>query len=382
MRRPGDKSSGLRIMKNSLASWTIAHFAVDMSCFYILYRGVEPLYAAMSWTHWQEMLAIAILLYNVLAFGLQILFGTLTDRFPKLEKIIGIEGLDCMLVPLIIIWISQGPVASWTSMIIAAVLNAAFHVGGGVNVIRRSAGKMAPSGIFVSSGALGVITGTIYGASGHGALLPVFIVLIAIIMVFLTTDNWAQDLIMYYEREEKGDKLVAPVREYMRFNVLRAGSLAAVICLFFAVFIRSYAGFIWPLGFEKAGMLIILPAAASCLGKALGGIIADRLGAVETATVSLVLSMVLFLTGNGSWFMMGLAIMLFNMAMPITLCGLVAAVPENVGFAFGLSTLALLLGYILFTVGPADISDPAHLVVFLGIAALALIAAALKRKYK
>ena len=325
MRRPGDKSPGLRIMKNSLASWTIAHFAVDMSCFYILYRGVEQLYAAMSWTHWQEMLAIAILLYNVLAFGLQILFGTLTDR------------------------ISQGPVASWTSMIIAAVLNAAFHVGGGVNVIRRSAGKMAPSGIFVSSGALGVITGTIYGASGHGALLPVFIVLIAIIMVFLTTDNWAQDLIMYYEREEKGDKLVAPVREYMRFNVLRAGSLAAVICLFFAVFIRSYAGFIWPLGFEKAGMLIILPAAASCLGKALGGIIADRLGAVETATVSLVLSMVLFLTGNGSWFMMGLAIMLFNMAMPITLCGLVAAMPENVGFAFGLSTLALLLGYL--TVG-------------------------------
>ncbi|MBE6026015.1 MAG: MFS transporter [Clostridiales bacterium] len=369
-------------MKNSLASWTIAHFAVDMSCFYILYRGVEQLYAAMSWTHWQEMLAIAILLYNVLAFGLQIMFGTLTDRFPKLEKIIGIEGLDCMLVPLIIIWISQGPVASWTSMIIAAVLNAAFHVGGGVNVIRRSAGKMAPSGIFVSSGALGVITGTIYGASGHGALLPVFIVLIAIIMVFLTTDNWAQDLIMYYEREEKGDKLVAPVREYMRFNVLRAGSLAAVICLFFAVFIRSYAGFIWPLGFEKTGMLIILPAAASCLGKALGGIIADRLGAVETATVSLVLSMVLFLTGNGSWFMMGLAIMLFNMAMPITLCGLVAAVPENVGFAFGLSTLALLLGYILFTTGPADISDPAHLVVFLGIAAVALIAAALKRKYK
>ena len=92
--------------------------------------------------------------------------------------------------------------------------------------------------------------------------------------------------------------------------------------------------------------------------------------------------MVLFLTGNGSWFMMGLAIMLFNMAMPITLCGLVAAMPENVGFAFGLSTLALLLGYILFTVGPADISDPAHLVVFLGIAAVALIAAALKRKYK
>ncbi len=382
MRRPGDKSSGLRIMKNSLASWTIAHFAVDMSCFYILYRGVEQLYAAVSWTHWQERLAVAILLYNLLAFGLQILFGALSDRFPKLEKIIGIEGLDCMLVPLIIIWISQGPVASWTSMIIAAVLNAAFHVGGGVNVIRRSAGKMAPSGIFVSSGALGVITGTIYGASGHGALLPVFIVLIAIIMVFLTTDNWAQDLIMYYEREKKGDKLVAPVREYMRFNVLRAGSLAAVICLFFAVFIRSYAGFIWPLGFEKTGMLILVPAAASCLGKALGGIIADRLGAVETASLSIALSMVLFITGSGSWVMMGLAIMFFNMAMPVTLCGLVSAMPENVGFSFGLSTLALLMGYLCFVSGLTGYGDNVILVGLLSAAAILLIGISIRKKYK
>lgn len=369
-------------MKNSLASWTIAHFAVDMSCFFVLYRGVEQLYSGLSWTHWQEMLAIAILIYNLLAFGLQIIFGALSDRFPKLEKILGIEGLDCMLVPLIMIWIWQGPVASWTSMIIAAVLNAAFHVGGGVNVIRRSSGKIAPSGIFVSSGALGVITGTIYGASGHGALLPVFIVLISIIMVFLTTDNWAHDLVMYYERGEKCEKICSPAREYMRFDMLKTGMLPAVLCLFLAVLIRSFAGFIWPLGFDKTGMLIILPAVSSCLGKALGGIIADRLGALETAALSLVLSMVLFMTGSGSWIMMGLAIMLFNMAMPITLCGLVAAMPDNVGFAFGLSTFALLLGYVIFAVGLYDIADPVHLVVFLGIAAIVLIAASLKRKYK
>ena len=369
-------------MKNSLASWTIAHFAVDMSCFYILYRGVEHLYTALSWTHWQEMLAIASLVYNILAFGLQVVFGALSDRFPKLEKIIGIEGLDCMLVPLIIIWISQGPAASWTSMIIAAVLNAAFHVGGGVNVIRKSCGKIAPSGIFVSSGALGVITGTIYGASGHGALLPVFTVLIAIVMVFITTDNWAQDVIIYTERGGKGEKLTAPVREYMRFDLLKTGTVAAVICLFIAVFIRSYAGFIWPLGFEKTGMLIILPAAASCLGKALGGIIADRLGALETAAVSILLSMILFFFGSGSWVMMGLAIMLFNMAMPITLCGLVASMPDNVGFAFGLSTLALLLGYIAFTIELMDVSDPVYPVVIMGIAAALLIATVLKRKYK
>ena len=367
-------------MKNSLISWTIAHFAVDMSCFYILYKGVEQLYIAVDWTYLYELLGIAILLYNIIAFGLQIVFGALSDKYPKLEKILGMEGLELMLIPLIMIWIDQGPAVSWVTMILAAVLNAAFHVGGGVSVLRSSAGKIAPSGVFVSSGALGVITGTILGGSGNGALLPIFIVLVAVILVFVTTDNWARDLMIYYEREKKGAKLQAPVREYIHFDLIKIGTIPAVICLFIAVFIRSYAGFIWPLGFEKIGLLILLPAAASCLGKALGGIIADRMGAVETASVSLVLSMVLFMTGSGSWIMMGLAIMLFNMAMPITLCGLVSAMPYNVGFAFGLSTLALLLGYVVFAFQFFGKADPIYTVAILSIFAMVLIGASMKRK--
>ena len=369
-------------MRNSLASWTIAHFAVDMSCFYILYRGVEQLYQAMSWTHWQEMLGIAILLYNIIAFGLQIIFGALSDRFGKLEKIIGLEGLDLMLVPLIIIWASQGTLASWLSMIIAAFLNAAFHVGGGVNVIRKSSGKIAPSGIFVSSGALGVAAGTIYGSSGHGALLPVFIVLVAIVMVYLTTENWAQDLVIYIKRGEKGEKFVPPVKEYIRFDLLKSTAGIAVVCLFIAIFIRSYAGFIWPLGFEKTGYLVLLPAVASCIGKALGGILSDKFGAKETASVSLILSMMFFALGSGSWILMGLSIIFFNMAMPITLCGLVSAMPNNVGFAFGLSTLALLLGFMVNAFGILSGLNPVYTVIFLGCCAVILIVLSLKRKYK
>lgn len=367
-------------MKNSLASWTIAHFAVDMSCFYVLYRGVENLYAAVSMTGAYSRLGIAILLYNIIAFGLQIIFGALSDRYPKLEKIIGIEGLDCMLIPLIIIWISQGAAASWISMIIAAVFNAAFHVGGGVNVLRKSCGKVAPSGIFVSSGALGVAAGTIFGASGHGALLPIFIVLVAIAMVFLTTDNWAMDRVNFERRGEKGEKFPAPVIDYIRFDMVKVSVGIASLCLFLGVFIRSYAGFIWPLGFEKTGYLVLLIPVASCLGKTLGGVAADRIGSVETASVSLVLSMILFLTGSGSWVMMGLAILLFNMAMPITLCGLVSAMPDNVGFAFGLSTFALLLGYVAYLLIPVPEAEISYIVAFLGIAAVVLIAVSLKRK--
>jgi len=40
--------------------------------------------------------------------------------------------------------------------------------------------------------------------------------------------------------------------------------------------------------------------------------------------------------------MAGLA--LFNMTMPVTLCALASQLPDSTGFAFGLSTLALLIG--------------------------------------
>ena len=342
-------------MKNRLASWTWAHFAVDMSCFYILYRGVETVYRADLTT-----IGIAIMLYNCIAFGLQMVFGSIADRYPKIEKAIGVVGLAFMPIPLAIIWISQGTTASWIALTLCALLNAAFHVGGGMDVLKKSNGRIAPSGIFVSSGALGLILGTLYGQTGHGALLPMSIVIMATILLYLSV------------RKPSDENPSVPFTMLTKHNV---GVIAAF--LFIAVFIRSYAGIIWPIGFEKTGLLILLPAVSSCLGKALGGIVADRMGARETAIVSLALSIVLLFLSHGSWVVTGVSILLFNMAMPITLCGLASAMPNHLGFAFGLSTFALLLGFITFTFGIINI-NPNYIITLLGIIAILLIALSLR----
>ena len=84
--------------------------------------------------------------------------------------------------------------------------------------------------------------------------------------------------------------------------------------------------------------------------------------------------------GYGSWIVMGLAVMFFNMAMPVTLVGLVSAMPDNVGFAFGLSTLALLAGYLVYAFVRLQEAEVSYVVAFLGIAAVVLIAASLRRK--
>lgn len=349
------------MMKNRLASWTLSHFAVDMSCFYILYKGVETVYRAGNDTWWN--FSVAIMVYNCIAFGLQMVLGSIADRHPLVEKAIGAMGLVFMLLPLTIVWIFRTETASWIALILCALLNAAFHVGGGMDVLKNSYGKIAPSGIFVSSGALGVLTGTLLGKAGFHALLPVAIVAMTTVILYL---------------ESSKNKVHHPVRHPSDFMPLRFGVGLSVAFLFIAVFIRSYAGIVWPLGFDKTGWLVLLPAVASFFGKALGGIVADKMGAMETAILSLTLSIGLFVIGMGSWWIMGLAILLFNMAMPITLCGLAAAMPNHLGFAFGLSTFALLLGYLAYKA--VAVTHPSAIVITLGVIAIVLIAFTIKRK--
>ena len=358
-------------MKTKLASWTLAHFAVDMSCFYILFRGVETVYRADGAD--LAIIGIAIMLYNCIAFGLQMVFGSLADKHPKIEKAIGAVGLVFMLIPLAIIWISQSAIASWISLVICALLNAAFHVGGGMDVLKESEGRIAPSGIFVSSGALGVVTGTLYGKSGVGILLPIGVVLMSSILLFLTAKTPSKD-----------GSLVQS-KPFPSIILTKHGVGIISACLFVAVFIRSYAGIIWPFGFEKTGFLVLLPAVSSCLGKAFGGIIADKVGAMETAVVSLALSILLLFLAGDSWIITGISILLFNMAMPITLCGLAAAMPKHLGFAFGLSTFALLLGYVAYTqiaFNENSFINSKYIITILGIVAILLIALSLRSKTK
>ena len=356
-------------MTGKLASWTIAHFTVDMGCIYILYKGVWAYYFDSSLL----TLGAAIMLYNCIAFGLQMVIGYIADKHPKMEKAIGPIGLGGMLIPLVILGFSQGAMASWVSLVLCALFNATFHVGGGMDVLKTSNGKIAPSGIFVSSGALGVISGTLYGGAGHDILLPVGVTLLAVLFLYLFTKKQPTNL--YSEDWESSA---------IKLTGHGMGFICA--CLFVAIFIRSFSGLVWPIGFEKTGMLVALPAIASCLGKALGGILADKIGALETAVVSLSLSIVLPFISTDLWVVIGLSILFFNMAMPITLCGLAAVMPENTGFAFGLSTFALLLGYIAYALLTSFCKTTSnysiYIITILGIVAILLIALALRTKNK
>jgi FSR family fosmidomycin resistance protein-like MFS transporter len=103
----------------------------------------------------------------------------------------------------------------------------------------------------------------------------------------------------------------------------------------------------------KTGVWATLLICGVVFGKAAGGFLSDRIGAVMASCLSLGLSAVLFLfSGNAVCGI--LAVFLFNMTMPITLWAVAKLIPGAKGFSFGLLTFALFLGFL-----PVQMNVPA-----------------------
>ena len=85
---------------------------------------------------------------------------------------------------------------------------------------------------------------------------------------------------------------------------------------------------------------------------------------------SLVLSVPLFWLGAERGIFYLAAVFLFNIAMPITLCTVARRLPGHEGFAFGLNTLALLIGYIA---SRAEVSAPTARILTLVLTLIAAV---------
>lgn len=318
-----------------LTIWTISHFAVDLGCFLILFGALKPAYGGSGLAGLQTV-TVGFLIYNIIAFGLQPFIGILCDERRWWRRWSGRGGILLVAAAMIPAAIGAGQDAvwpAWLAMGLSALGNAAFHVGAGRDVLVHSDGRMKDNGIFVSSGALGVGLGTLLG--GTGSLWVLFGA-----ACFLCGLSAACGKYISNETLSGRGTDSCP-----RFHIVKERSFfTAAGLLFLVIVLRAFAGASIPLTWERVGLLVLLPSAASCLGKALGGIAGDRLGAGRTGIWSLAASLPLILFGSASPLLSLTGILLFNMTMPVTLCALADLMPKNPGFAFGLTTLALLLG--------------------------------------
>ncbi len=325
-------------MAKRLTIYSTAHFLVDFCCALFLFGRVS---GTQNWY-------LCLLFYNFCAFAMQMPFGVIIDQTgrPGLYAALG-----CLLVAIGGLLVSLPIPAA----IVLGLGNALFHAGGGVDVIHGSREKAGPLGVFVSPGAVGLYLGTLLGrAGGMGWPLPGLVILLmgGLCAVF-------------------GDRSPAPVSLVVQ-EQKEAWPVAAMLAVFFVVMLRSYMGFAMTFSW-RTGAWAVAAVLALALGKSAGGFLGDWLTPMRAAVASLSLCAVLFVF-SASPLPGVLAIFLFNMTMPLTLFALARMLPGREGFAFGLLTFALFLGFLpVYVAGMSPAANPLFFTVLTAASLLLLV---------
>ena len=323
-----------------LLTCCLGHFAVDGACV----LSVLSLYR-FSGMDWEKVYRL-IILYNIIAFGLQPLFGWFSDAFDyRLGAAAGLAaaGAGCALMQ----------VSPLAAVVVLAIGNSLFHTGAGAQVFSVSGGRAGASGIFIAPGAIGLLAGGILAKSTSFNpiyALPVLLVFAALFSFCPSTT--ASDVPM--ARAAQG----------------REGwSFIAVMFLMIIVLSRSAVGYSMPAAWKGFRPLLFF-AAAAFAGKSAGGALADRFG-WRPVTAAMLLA-----AGGAAFFQQGsfaaacLAMLFIQATTGVTLAATQSLFPRRPAFAFGLPSVAILIGAYPFLLRDPRIMAPPWMA-----AALCLVAA-------
>lgn len=347
--------------------YALVHMAVDLSCAFLIYAYVA---GRGQWYIW-------LLIYNFCAFAMQMPVGVIADHLDRNSRV---AAAGCMGVLAGLMMGAAGYPAA--ASVAAGLGNACFHVGGGIDVLNGSGGRMAPLGVFVAPGALGIFLGGILGKPGGilgepggipgkpGEGLALWV---AILLVLSALAVWAGAVRYGLWRESgnepfsmglsavRGTSCVSgpgPVAGKNSATEAGKGSFSsssgtrfrplpvlAVACLFAAVVLRSCSGMVQSFPWKEtvAGSAWLLTGAV-VLGKMAGGILGDRIGVREAARCSMCAAAAGFLCLHHPAAGI-LAVFFWNMSMPLTLWAAARIFPGARGFSFGLLTFGLFVGF-------------------------------------
>ena len=297
----------------TIAFLSIVHAAVDFTCIFSLF-------------HSYQSVAEAFLIYNFCAFALQMPFGILLDLFNS--KSDHPEVVSSYFTIAGILFTALG---AYVSPIVSGIGNALFHTGGGVISMKQDEKygfKGRGLGVFVAPGAFGVLFGTLFAGSVFYQQILIAVTCILFIMALYLKINSG---IMSFENAEKK-------RISTDSSKILLASLAAVI-------LRSVCGMGVSFEWKQGVFYAVVSVACIACGKAAGGFLSAAIGKKKAVWISLCAAAACFALGKNP--VCGLAaLFFFNMTMPLTLSEAVHAVPDLPGFAFGILTFGLFIGYL------------------------------------
>ena len=310
-------------------AYALCHFVVDFACVSSMLCAVSRVLGD-SGQGSMEVVALSILLYDIVAFTLQLPIGIALDQLDKnsyaalLSYALVGAGVILSLVPIALL--------EWPAILLLAIGNALFHSAGGLSVLNISQKHAGPSGIFIATGAIGVFLGT--QSAQMERLQIAFSLLVLLFLCALIT------LVV-----QKVNKKYWNVHN-VTFDIPRLSSntLLVIALLSLVVALRSYAGMAMAFPWKSEMLLLVLSVLGVFAGKALGGMVADRIGFRTTAIFSLIVAATLFVPSWEIPVMGLLGVLFFNFTMSITLASLANILPNAKGTAFGLASFSLAVG--------------------------------------
>jgi MFS transporter, FSR family, fosmidomycin resistance protein len=319
-------------MKNKnavVAIYGISHTYIDLVSIYAVF-SIET----HNFIEKTDFL-LFVLYYNVIAFGLQFIIGYMTDKL-KCQKIVALSGI--MVCSGSLLFLGQPHV----TVLLAGLGNAMFHIGGGIASLSLRPGNAVYPGIFVAPGTVGLFLGAslFYKA---GTISSIWFYVIAIILCFVI--SFVPNMHKHFEPK-------------IPYGIKMSIICLIIILILFTISIRALIGlgmdFSWKQIYNYRIMLVL----SVFIGKAMGGILAEKFGWIKTIITGLLLSIPLLYLGEKHICAGLMGIFCFNLSMPVTLVAITNLLSGREGFGFGLTTLALVIGGLPFLMPLGQLNLP------------------------
>ena len=306
------KALPFRSLKLKLIMLSVMHLVTDGLCAYLVFSKL--------YTDDYMQAVLLFFAYNILAFVTQAPIGILIDKYNKPKVFLATSILFMIL----------GYASSdlwYLSVIFIGISNSLFHVAGGKYITDKSGNDISHLGIFVSTGAIGLVLGQRYLSF---TLMPYifFVLLIACGLIIILS-------------EDSETKAYSENFDNKKLEIFALISIVAVVV------IRSFVGKAVSPDFTMSGHMFLVVALATALGKAMGGVLSKLLGVRLITCISMIVAALCLTLGAGNFYVFILGVFAFNFSMPITLCYANIMLRGHEGFAFGALAASLTPGYFL-----------------------------------
>lgn len=323
------KAYGGESPRGMLIPFTAMHPLVDACSYGVLLAG--------------GMTLERVLAYNAIAFALQLPFGVVLDACPGLVRG-GLFAGTALAV--------GGAVAAvlgasgWGVLAAVCLGNALFHLAAGKHLLEEHGGRGGPIGVFIATGALGLMAGKL--GMGHAAGIWPWVWAGAL----AACGGWAAVRWGGGEgaqgRGARRAAMPAPGRDDGD-GVPGMAALAVLGGLFLLIAWRSWAGL--QAGMRTAGggaVLLFAGAAVTLAGKAAGGYLGERFGRGRVTAASVGGSALLAFACDPAWTGAWLALLFVaQLATGPVLSMVYDRTGGRGGAAFGLNCLGLFAGSLL-----------------------------------